>query len=165
MTLIMQHERPVEVCPRCGGDGRYFVTPPGFNPFEVSIFQFAKVMERRECDCRSMPGPGNEQALLAEALRSPWIKDRWPEDGAEAEDAIHDLRRALSLALQCSMPVAGIELPAIDTLAQIIRRVDGSNTLGAGALAEAIVAEAGASARLDGTTFTVDPEAEEIADG
>ena len=35
---------------------------------------------------------------------------------------------------------APVAMPDVDTLAQIIRRVDGSNSLGAGALAEAILA-------------------------
>jgi hypothetical protein len=39
-------------------------------------------------------------------------------------------------------PVARAALPDVDELAQIIRAVDGDNTLGAGALAEAIIAKA-----------------------
>ena len=66
-----------------------------------------------------------------------------------------DTIRALCDRLAASLPrdeaPVGGGWPDVDTLAQIIRRVDGSNSLGAGALAEAIIAALPALSR-DGDT-------------
>lgn len=51
-------------------------------------------------------------------------------------------REAMRAALSAALPhlgAAGVAVPDVDSLAQEIRRVDGNHSLGAGALAEALM--------------------------
>lgn len=41
------------VCPRCKGDGYYWLAPAGVNVFEMSIFHLASICRPHACDCEA----------------------------------------------------------------------------------------------------------------
>jgi hypothetical protein len=55
--------------------------------------------------------------------------------GGDVDDCVKYVRADIA-----ALPAHGVRVPTVDELAQIIRKVDGQNSLGAGELAEAILA-------------------------
>jgi hypothetical protein len=101
--------------------------------------------------CAFLRDPREEQAVPAEILASKLI-DSWVvahcrrvpwSKAIEITSVVTGMapeEKSRLLALDDDQPVSS-GLPDVDVLAQIIRKVDGSNSLGAGALAESILSE------------------------
>lgn len=95
--------------------------------------------------CRAL----EEQNATLTAERDKWREDRedWRIAAASAWRQLIEAEAqvaALTATIEAQASVIGETrrraLPSIDALAQVIRRVDGAHSLGAGALAEAILA-------------------------
>lgn len=92
-----------------------------------------------------------------------WSNDPAPEPGMDPDNATEYLRKDLCALTPASQPEGQVRVLDVDDLAQIIRVVDGNNTLGAGELAEAIL-EAMPAPRIVGALMPApQPEGQECS--